>query len=236
MRGRRALLVLLGLLLFGAMAMVFFPAGRALLGGGVAWLRDGGPTGQLVALAMVVVGIPLGLPTLWFAALLGYLFGVGAGVPLALVATLCGATMAFSVARWLMLDDIARLVARRERSRALVAAVGAGGVPLVVLIRLIGPHNLLNLSLAASPLPLAHFVLGTAIGGAPTVSLAAVGGALAPDAAALWQAREAVGLAWVPIVVLGLAGMIAAVVMVRRATAAALARHAVEIRPAPDAP
>jgi uncharacterized membrane protein YdjX (TVP38/TMEM64 family) len=92
-------------------------------------------------------------------------------------------------------------------------------------VRLIGPHNLLNLGLATSTLRLRDFVVGTAIGSAPTIVLATVGGALAPDAASLWKARDAIGLYWVPLVVAGAIAMIAAIVMVRRATLAALARH-----------
>jgi uncharacterized membrane protein YdjX (TVP38/TMEM64 family) len=225
MRGRRGLLVLVAAVVVGALVFVALPQGRALLGQGVDWLRGSGVTGQLVALGLVLVGIPLGLPTLWMSALLGYLYGAAVGVTLAVPATTIGATLAFLLARGLLREEAAGFVAKRPRAQALIAAVGEGGARLVILLRLIGPHNLLNLSLAASPLRVRDFVVGTALGSAPTVCLAVVGGALAPNAAALWDARDRVWGWFLLVVAVGGAGMIAAIVMVRRATQRALARH-----------
>ena len=227
MRARRILLLLLGLVILGAVLLVALPAGRAAMAGGVAWLRGGGPVGQLVAVGLVVAGIPLGLPTLWFAALIGYLYGAP-GILIALPAVLGGAVAAFALARWLMAGEVERLLARRRRWRAINLAVGEGGVKLVVLLRLAGPHNMLNLALAASPLSLGAFALGTAIGALPSVTLATVGGALAPDASSLWQAGAALGPAWIAILLAGGAALVAAVVITVRATRAAMLRAEVQ--------
>ncbi|HWM84596.1 MAG TPA: cupin domain-containing protein [Kofleriaceae bacterium] len=222
--GRRLLLAGLCLAVAAALAMAATQSGRELLSAAVAWLGGAGPWGRVVAVAAVLVGIPLGVPTLWLAALIGYLFGVAAGVPVALVAVSTGAVLAFSLARWLVLDRVRALVARRPRWRAIADAVGEGGVKLVVLLRLAGPHNVLNVALAASPLTLKQFAAGTAIGSAPSVGLAALGGALGRDAASLWQAREQLGAAWLVMVAAGAVALVVAVALMLRATRRALAR------------
>src|SRR5690606_20259774 len=224
MNARRILLLLLGLVIVGALVLVAVPQGRAALAAGVAWLRGSGALGRALAVAVVVAGIPLGLPTLWFAALIGYLFGPRIGLAVSLPAVVLGAVAAFSVGRWLLREEVARLVARRRRWRAVSHAVGEGGVKLVVLLRLAGPHNMLNLALSASPLPLTAFALGTAIGALPSVALATMGGALAPDPSALWQVRDALGGAGIAVALAGAAALLAAVWVTWRATRSAMER------------
>ncbi|HEU5054876.1 MAG TPA: VTT domain-containing protein [Kofleriaceae bacterium] len=223
-RGRRLLLVALALLIAGALLLLALPAGRAFLIDAVAWLRGAGPAGRASAVGLAVVAIPLGVPTLWFCALIGYLYGLPAALPLALGAVFAGAVVAFSIARWLLRDEVQALVARRPRWRAVVEAVGDEGVGLVVLLRLAGPHNLLNLVLAASTLRARDFALGTLIGSIPSVAVATAGGALAPDAGSLWQARDRLGWAWPVLLALGAAALAAAIWMTVRATRRALAR------------
>ncbi len=224
MLGRRLLIVALAILIAGAMVLLALPAGRAALAASVGWFRSAGAAGRAAAVGVALVGIPLGVPSLWFAALIGYLFGLPLALGLALAAHVAGAVAGFAMARWLLRDEVLALVARRPRWRAVVEAVGDEGTRLVVLLRLAGPHNLLNLVLAASPLTAREFALGTLVGSLPSVWLAAAGGALAPDAASLWQARERIGWAWPLLVALGAAALIAAVWMTVRATRRALAR------------
>lgn len=223
-RGRRFLLVALGLLVASALVLLALPGGRQFLSEAVGWLRGAGAAGRAAAVGLALVGIPLGIPTLWFAALIGYLYGLPVALGLALAAVLAGATVAFAIARWLLRDEVVELMAGRPRWRAVVQAVGDEGVRLVVLLRLAGPHNLLNLVLATSTLRARDFVLGTLVGSIPSVSLATAGGALAPDAGSLWQARERLGWAWVVFVGLGIAALAAAVWITVRATRRALAR------------
>jgi len=223
-RGRRILLVALGLLIAGALLLLALPAGRQFLVDAVGWLRGAGAAGRAAAVGLAVVGIPLGIPTLWFAALIGYLYGLPVALALSIAAVLAGATVGFAVARWLLRDEVRALISGRPRWRAVVQAVGDEGVRLVVLLRLAGPHNLLNLVLATSTLRARDFVLGTLIGSIPSVSLATAGGALAPDAGSLWQARERLGWGWLLLVGLGVAALVAAIWITVRATRRALAR------------
>ncbi len=223
-RGRRILLVALGLLIAGALLLLALPDGRQFLVDAVGWLRGAGAAGRAAAVGLAVVGIPLGIPTLWFAALIGYLYGLPVALALSIAAVLAGATVGFAVARWLLRDEVRALISGRPRWRAVVQAVGDEGVRLVVLLRLAGPHNLLNLVLATSTLRARDFVLGTLIGSIPSVSLATAGGALAPDAGSLWQARERLGWGWLLLVGLGVAALVAAIWITVRATRRALAR------------
>lgn len=221
---RRASLALLALALISAFAMIALPSGRAALGDAVAWLRSAGAGGQALAVGAVVVGIPLGIPTLWLCALLGYLHGFSAGLPTALGAAFMGSMVAFTLARWILRDLVMRLVAGRPRWRAVVDAVGDGGAPMVALLRIAGPHNMLNLTLAASPLSARQFAAGTFIGSIPSVTIATAGGALAPTASALWQARAQLGPAQIALLVAGAIALAAAGWIMVRATRRALAR------------
>jgi uncharacterized membrane protein YdjX (TVP38/TMEM64 family) len=221
---RRILLLCLGLVILGAFLAVVHPEGRSALASGVAWLRDSGATGRAVAVALVVCGIPLGVPTVWFAALIGYLYGIGWGLALALPAVLAGALAAFGLSRWLLHAEVARLVATRRRWRAVHQAVADGGVRLVVLFRIAGPHNMLNLVFAATPLSVGAFAIGTAVGSLPSVALATLGGALAPDAAALWRAGQELGPAALILGIAGGAALLVAALLTWRATQTALAR------------
>ncbi len=223
-RGRRFLLVALGLLIASALVLLALPAGRSALASSVAWFRSAGAAGRAAAVAVALVGIPLGIPSLWFAALIGYLYGLPVALVLAPAAHVGGAAVGFAAARWLLRDEVTALVARRPRWRAVVEAVGDEGVRLVVLLRLAGPHNLLNLVLAASPLGARDFAIGTLIGSLPSVCLAAAGGALAPDAASLWKSLQRIGWAWPVLLALGAAALATAIWMTVRATRRALAR------------
>ncbi len=221
--GRRALLAALAAAVLAAFAMVALPQGRAALSSAVAWLGAAGMLGRALAAGMVVVCIPLGVPTLWLAALVGYVFGPALGVPIAVVAVFAGANVAFALARWLLREQVAALVARRRRWRAIAAAVDDGGVRLVALLRLAGPHNVLNMVLAASPLSQRRFAAGTFIGSLPSVTLAALGGGLARDAASLWAARSELGAAWTVMAVAGAVALLFAVALLVRASRRALA-------------
>jgi uncharacterized membrane protein YdjX (TVP38/TMEM64 family) len=224
-RPRRLLLILFVLLLGVGLTTVSLPSGREAIADGVEWLRAAGPTGQIAALGIIAVGVPIGIPALFFGALLGYLYGVAVGLAIALTAIPLAATGTFAMSRWLFRDEVTALVERRPRWRALLRGVGGGGARVVILLRLAGPHNVLNLGLAATPLSLRSFMLGTLIGSAPSLTVATIGGALAPDAAALWENRESLTPATTALLVAGAVAFVLAVLLVRRAAKRALDRE-----------
>lgn len=225
MRPRRLLLFAFILMLGAGMVTVSVPAGREALADGVEALRAAGAMGKLAAVGMVFVGVPLGAPAFFLAALLGYLYGIVAGLALSLTTIPLAATVTFLLARWLFREEVAALVARRPRWRALIGGVGQDGTKIVILLRLAGPHNVLNLGLAATPLSLRSFALGTAIGCVPSMTLATVGGALAPNAAALWENRDSLAPASIALIVAGIVGFVFALWLIRRAANRALDRE-----------
>ncbi len=225
MRPRRLLLVLFVLLLGVGLTTVSIPAGRSAIAEGVEWLRAAGPTGQAAALGLIAIGVPIGVPALFFGALLGYLYGIWVGLALALTAIPIAAIGTFAMSRWLFREEVAALVQRRPRWRALMAGVGHGGARVVILLRLAGPHNVLNLGLAATPLSFRSFALGTFIGSAPSLAVATLGGALAPDAAALWENRASLAPATTALLATGAVCFVLAVLLVRRAARSALDRE-----------
>jgi uncharacterized membrane protein YdjX (TVP38/TMEM64 family) len=226
--GRRAPVIAVLVIVAAALAAAASPTGRDALSSAVAWMRGSGALGCAVAIAAAVVGIPLGLPMLWFCALIGYLYGPVAGPPIAVAAALAGACAAFGLARALFRARVERFVAGRPRWRAVVLALGDGGPRLVVLLRLAGPHNLLNLVLAASPLTAAQFAVGTVLGSLPSVLLGSLGGAAVHDPAALWRALDELGGASIAVVVVGAVALTFAAVVLVRSTRRALARIAAE--------
>ena len=224
MRPRRLLLLVFVLLLGVGLTTVSVPAGRTALSEAVEWMRAAGPVGRAAALGLVAVGVPLGLPAIFLAALLGYLYGALVGLALSLTTIPLAATGTFALARLLFHDEVASLVERRPRWRSMLRGVGPGDTRVVILLRLAGPHNVLNLGLAATPLSARSFALGTAIGAAPSLALATIGGALAPDAAALWHDRASLAPASIALIVVGAAAFVIGVLLVRRAAKRALAR------------
>lgn len=224
-RPRRLLLILFVLLLGVGLTTVSVPAGRAAIAEGVEWLQAAGTTGQLTALGLIAVGVPIGIPALFFGALLGYLYGIWVGLALALTAIPVAAIGTFAMSRWLFRDEVAALVERRPRWKALLKGVGHGGARVVILLRLAGPHNVLNLGLAATPLSFRSFAVGTFIGSVPSLTVATLGGALAPDAAALWRSRDTLAPATTALLVVGAVAFVLAVVLVRRAARRALDRE-----------
>lgn len=207
----------------GALIFVALPIGRELLGDGVAWLRAAGGAGKVAATTLMILGVPFGLPALWLAALLGYLFGFG-GIALALPAMTAGATLAYTVARWVLAEDITRFVSKRPKWRALGEAVEFGGWQLVALLRLWAPHNILNLVLGAARVRSRDFILGTFIGAAPSIALAAIGGALAPNAEQLWNSLQSLGPWAFVLVGLGVAGLVVAMLWIKKAAKRAFDR------------
>lgn len=221
--GRRALIPLLVIGVCAGVTVLSFPGGRGALVEAVTWLRQAGALGQAVAVVVTVVGISLGLPTTWFGALLGYLYGFAA-LAISMPATVVGSLMAFAIGRWVLRGDVSRLVHGRPRWRAIHDSVGGGGLRLVILLRLWAPHNVLNLVLGGSSMSTRVFLVGSTIGLLPTVLAVTVGGALAPEAVALWDARRTLGPTWIAVAVAGGLALVAALVLIQRGAQRAFAR------------
>jgi uncharacterized membrane protein YdjX (TVP38/TMEM64 family) len=109
----------------------------------------------------------------------GLLFGTALGTPVSIVAATLGATLAFSLARWLAHDAVEEL--QGPRLAALRAWVGRRGFLSVLYARIAPgvPYNLVNYAAGLSPVALRSFVAATAIGCAPRAfAYTALGGSL----------------------------------------------------------
>jgi uncharacterized membrane protein YdjX (TVP38/TMEM64 family) len=97
----------------------------------------------------------------------GLLFGTALGTPISIVAATLGATLAFSLARWIAHDAVEEL--QGPRLRALRAWVGRRGFVSVLYARIMPgvPYTLVNYAAGLSPVALRSFVAATAIGCAP---------------------------------------------------------------------
>ncbi|WP_205695882.1 TVP38/TMEM64 family protein [Conexibacter sp. SYSU D00693] len=121
------------------------------------------------------------VPTLFPGPLLagagGLLFGTALGAPLAVLAVVLGAVLAFTIARRLAHDAVERL--QGPRLRALREWVGQRGFLSVLYARLMPgvPYTLVNYAAGLSPVRLRSFTAATALGAAPrTAAYAALGG------------------------------------------------------------
>ena len=109
----------------------------------------------------------------------GLLFGTALGTPVSIVAATLGATLAFSLARWLAHDAVEQL--QGPRLAALRAWVGRRGFLSVLYARIAPgvPYNLVNYAAGLSPVALRAFVAATAIGCAPRAfAYTALGGSI----------------------------------------------------------
>ena len=143
------------------------------------WLRGLEEAGPWVYGVAFAVGCGLGLlPTYAQAILGGWAFGIGRGLPIALVAVTAGATIGFLLARSLSRKRAERLIQEDPRAIAVRDAL-IGRRPLrtlgvITLLRLPpnSPFALTNLALGAAGAPLWGVILGTAIGLAPRTGAA----------------------------------------------------------------
>lgn len=201
-RGRRRALLKLLLLAAGLLA-----AGALLRETGLpgtAWadrtLRDEGPWGEMVFLAVGAALTAAGMPRQGIAFLGGYAFGAALGTALGLAAQLLGCAASFGWARLLGRDWAERRLRGRfgPRLRPLRDALAANPFEATLALRLlpIGNNLALNLLAGMAGLRALPFLLGSAVGYLPqTVVFALLGKGIRVEGA--WQ--------------LGLAGVLLAV-------------------------
>lgn len=231
---RRALAAVL--LVAGLVAVaVLLPLERWLVDG-VTALRAAGVVGALVYAAVYVVATLAFLPAapLTFAA--GFAYGPVVGTLLVSPVSVLAASAAFALGRTVARPWVAHRVARSPRFSALDAALGAGGLKLVMLLRLspLLPFSVTNYSLGLTRVRASHFVLGSWLGMLPVTAAFVSLGALVPSPDALAQPVSAgdgalrTALTWI-----GVAATVAVAVLLTRAARVALAR-ALPL-PTPDA-
>ena len=100
------------------------------------WIEGLGPAGYALYIAAYALVTVLMMPAVLMMIAAGYFFGLLKGVALVSAGATLGAALAFLVARHLARERVERYAAGNPRFRAIDAAVGKKGWPIVFLLRL----------------------------------------------------------------------------------------------------
>lgn len=220
--GRRAALlrlVLLGLGVALAVAVVVLVV-RPTPGTVRDWVGDVratvdaiGPPAPLLFIAVSASLTVLVFPGPLLAGASGLLFGTALGFPVALASAVLGASLAFSISRFIAPDAVEQLAG--PRLRAIEDAISRRGFLSVLYARIAPgvPYALVNYAAGLTRIPLAVFAAATTLGAAPRAfAYTALGGSLgnlgSPETL----------LALVVLVAMALAGMVLIARERRRAT------------------
>ena len=131
----------------------------------VMWVAGFGLLAPLIFFVTRTVGAVVLVPGSVMGMAAGVLFGPVWGVVYNLLASTAGAVVAFSVARYVAPDWIARHVSGRDRLARLVEGVEAEGWRFVAFVRLVPlfPYNILNYALGLTRIRISHFTLASLI-------------------------------------------------------------------------
>lgn len=158
------------------------------------WLKSHGELGiAMYILAFAILGGFALLPTYAQSALGGFAFGIGVGIPAALMGFVGGAMIGYEIARRASGDRVMKLLNEKPQWRAVRDAL-AGPLDeqgaakghsflkttgLVALLRLPpnSPFALTNLVMASVQVPRLPYLIGTLVGMAPRTAAAVVIGA-----------------------------------------------------------
>ncbi len=144
------------------------------------WLRSHAELGLLIyfVVTSLLIGVSF-LPTYSAAILAGWAFGFGVGWPVAMAAITVASVIAYAIGRWIARDRVLVLVAENPRWYAVQQSLLGGASPrtllVVTLLRVppFSPFAIINLVLAATRVPLRHYIIGTCVGIAPRTAVAA---------------------------------------------------------------
>lgn len=130
-----------------------------------AWLADFGPLAPLAFILARVFGAVVFVPGSIMSIGAGMLFGPFWGAIYNLVASTLGAILAFSIARFLAPDWVARKVVHKKHLSSLLEGIEAEGWRFVAFVRLVPlfPYNLLNYALGLTRIKLSHYALASFI-------------------------------------------------------------------------
>lgn len=143
------------------------------------WVDGYGIAGPLVFIALSALLTPALFPGPLLAGASGLLFGTWLGTPISIVSATLGATLAFSLSRWIAHDAVADL--EGARLHALRAFIARRGFLSVLYARIVPgvPYNLVNYAAGLTAIPLRAFAAATALGCAPRAfAYTALGGSL----------------------------------------------------------
>lgn len=173
-----------------------------------------GPLGPLVFMAIFITGFFIPGPEILFAALAAVLFGPLPGFVYSFVASIIGTTLTFAIVRYTAQDYMQGAIRDRfPRLQSLDDRLATQGIRTVAVLRLLlflAPP--LNWTLGASRVAMRDYVIGTALGILPGLTLTAY---LADAIAQAGSVRDLFTIEFIGVVV-GLAILLGAGVVAGR--------------------
>lgn len=156
----------IGVAVLAALAVVLVQYGAAIqssLQAALFFIRDLGPLGPLLFMALYVVVTVLFLPASLLTIGGGFIFGPFLGFLYVLVGATIGANLAFLIGRYLARDRVAKLIEGNKAFVAIDKAIAQGGWKIVGLIRLSPafPFNVLNYALGLTRVSFIDNIIGT---------------------------------------------------------------------------
>jgi uncharacterized membrane protein YdjX (TVP38/TMEM64 family) len=143
------------------------------------WVDGYGAAGPLVFIVVSACLTVVLFPGPLLAGTSGLLFGTALGTPISIIAATLGATLAFSLSRWIAHDAVEEVAP--PRVQRLRTWIGERGFLAVLYARIVPgiPYSLVNYAAGLTPIRLSAFVAATAIGCAPRAfAYTALGGSL----------------------------------------------------------
>jgi uncharacterized membrane protein YdjX (TVP38/TMEM64 family) len=138
------------------------------------WIMSVGPLAPLAFVAGYAVIVPTPIPKGVLTAAGGVAFGIAAGIPLVLLGATTGAALSFGISRLLGRDAVDHLAhGRLERVDALIERHGVTAALVVRLVPVL-PFTVLNYACGVTAMRLRHYLVGTASGLAPSISVVVV--------------------------------------------------------------
>jgi uncharacterized membrane protein YdjX (TVP38/TMEM64 family) len=163
------------------------------------WIESQGPEAALWILGLQALFVILVIPGPFFTAAAGFLFGMWAGLAVALCGSTLGAVTAYGIARFGFPARSAPEGARWRWVVVLERFVRGGGWKIVLSTRLIPffPFKLSNYFFGWMRFPFRSFLFGTFVGIAPMTAVSVAAGSVASDLASLLRPGDhAVGSRW----------------------------------------
>jgi len=127
------------------------------------WVEASGMWAPVIFIAIYILATVLFLPGLIITISGGFIFGAWYGTLYNIIGAVCGASIAFFIARYLAHDWVAERTGKRLNR--LMIGVKQEGWRFVALTRLVPlfPFNLLNYAYGLTPVKTSHYILASAI-------------------------------------------------------------------------
>jgi uncharacterized membrane protein YdjX (TVP38/TMEM64 family) len=189
------------------------------------WIGRLGPWAPVFLIALDAAVCLLCLPGSAVTLVAGFLWGTVAGSVVASLGATLGAAAAFLISRLLLRGWIERRLAGHSAMIAIDRAIGSEGFRVVLLVRLCSllPYDLMSYALGLTKVSFGRYLSGTWLGRLPEILLWAYIGSTAKNLADVFAGKVQAGAGGrILLLGMGIAAMIAAMLMVARIASKAL--------------